>query len=165
MASMSDFNETMERMAISVFKAGSNVPVAAQTVIALRSFGLSPPEIARRLGYKDSGGVRKLLYRYDPNKVAERGDAVRRLVLSGMFERVVFEALTSIKPQEIAALEVDKRLDVATKATKALKALQASPIELTKNEEDILAELRGEVLDVEAEEKETEDGERPDSEG
>ena len=147
---------TLERMAVSVFRAGSNVPVAAQTVIALRSFGLSPTQIAQRLGYKDVSGVRKLLYRYDPNRIAERGDAVRRLVLSGMFERVIFEVLSSLKPADLSEMPIKDRMDVAVKATKAMTALKASPIELTKNEKDLLDELKGEI-DVEAIEiKETE---------
>lgn len=141
--------DTLERMSLSVFRAGSNVPPAAQTVIALRAFGMSPPEIARRLGYKDSGGVRKLLYRYDPNKVAESGDMVRRLALSAMFERVAFEVLSTLKPKEIQELPVDKRIDVAMKAAKAMNMIQASPIELTKNEERLLAELKGEIIEAE----------------
>jgi hypothetical protein len=143
-------DNTLERMALGVFKAGSGVPPAAQTVIALRAFGLTPPQIAKRLGYKDSGGVRKLLYRYDPNRVAERGDAVRRLVLSCMFERVVMEALTGCAPAEIRALDVEKKIKVATAAAKAIKTLHASPIEISKNEADLIAELKGE-LDIEVE--------------
>lgn len=141
--SVPDQDVSMAKLAIGVFSAGSDVPIQAQTVIALRAFGMSPSEIAKRLGYKDPSSVRKLLYRYDPNKVAERGDAIRRLVLSAMFEHIALEVLTSVKPEEIRELPIDKRLSLATQAVKAIQSLSAKTVELSKNEESLIKELQG----------------------
>jgi len=145
--------EQMQRLALTVFDAAHGIPTAAQTVIALRSFGLSNREIADRLGYADTSGVRKLLERYDPNRVAERGDAMRRLVLSCMFETLVFNALTSLTPQDILDLPADKRVAVATSAVKAIRGLNAKPIALAKQEEELIKAMQDglEVIDVVAE--------------
>lgn len=137
---MSDSNP-LEELSLQVFDAGAGIPKKAQAVIALRAFNFSAVEIGKIMGYKDDQGVYQVLRRYDPNKVAERGDAIRRLVLSCMFERITLEILMSIKPEELRKLDVKEKIDVTQKCIKAIQGLNAKQVGIKKHEEDLLKEL------------------------
>ncbi len=136
----------LDEMSLQVFDTRQGVSPKVQAVLALRSFNFSVKDIARLLGYADPKGVYAILRRYDPNKVTATGDSMRKIVLSSMFERIALEALLSIgeNRKEIKELGVSKAMDVAAGCVKAIRALGAKSVELPKEDEAILAELKGE---------------------
>jgi len=135
-------SEITNRLAVRIFQTARNIPVEAQTVIALRAFGMEPEQIAQQLGFVDSVGVERLLEQYDPDKNAEKGDALRKLVLSCMFERIGLEVLTRIKPKDIDKLDVAKKIEVAERCVRAVHKLNAKPVPLEPDEESLIESLK-----------------------
>jgi hypothetical protein len=128
---------------VRVFSAGVDVPLEAQTIIALRAFGLSRTQIAARTGITDLDEIDRAIDAYDPERVSERGDAVRLLMLKGMMQKVLFESLLQFSPSDLRDLEPGERADIIGKIARAMKSLDAEIVRPDKNEQKALAELKG----------------------
>lgn len=151
----------IKEMALQVFDAVAALPPRVQHIMALKAFGWSNAAIAKELGYKDSRWIGRLLDRWDPNRISERGDAVRRMVLCNMAERVAFESLRSIKVEDFKDMTVQDRVRVAKDAAKIVEELKAKAITPDANEEKLILDIKSwvtdqggkQIIDVEVDQK------------
>lgn len=135
-------NASIREMAVQIFDAAHGVPPKVQTIMALKSFGLSNAEIARRLGYRDARWITKLLDRWDPDRITERGDMVRRLVLCNMAERVAFECLSRIRESDFDELTLKDKMAIVKDAVKVVEELKAKAVTLDPKEEKLIEDIR-----------------------
>ena len=141
--------DAMLTMAVQVFDAVQDVPLKAQTAMALRAFGLTLDEIAKQMGYAHRSGVKNLLDKYDPKRLSERGDALRRLVFSGMFEKIGFEVLRRIKSEDLENIPLRERVKIAKECADAVQKLNAKFIKVDEREAELLKSLRGDFKEDE----------------
>ena len=131
-----------ESIAPLAFSIRKDAPKEAQTVFMLKIFGLNNCDIGRRLGVSE-GTVRYHLNTYDPEGECESSNMMRKLVLGSMLERVAFEALTSMKPEEIRKLGPKDKLVFVREAMKARQSLGDVDLPEKPNEKKIHDSLKG----------------------
>lgn len=136
----------IEEMALQVFDAVAALPPRVQHIMALKCFGWSNRQIAKELGFRDSRWVGRLLDRWDPNRISERGDSVRRMVLCNMAERLAFESLRSIKGHELQEIPVVDRVRIAKDAAKIVNDLKAKMVKPDENEEKLILDIKSWVV-------------------
>lgn len=140
-------DRNLETTALQVFDAVRGLPPKVQHIMALKSFGWSNLAIAKELGYKDSRWIARLLDRWDPNRISERGDAVRKMIISNASQRVAFEAIRTITAEELGALPPDTRMKVAKDAVKIVADLRAHDLSNDKDMQKAILDIKSWVVD------------------
>lgn len=125
----------------NMFSLASSVPDTARAILALRAFGLSLREISARLSIGIES-VRGTLMRYDADNICEKGDELRRFLLSMMLQRIGFEAIATLTSKDLAEMSPEKRIAVAAKCLEVASKLAGSPVKLDDDESSIIDGLR-----------------------
>jgi len=126
---------------LRVFDLPENIPEEAKTILALKCYGLSNAEVARRLRVTE-GAVRYHIKQYDLNNITEKGSLIRKLLISAMFESVAMECISSIKREDISKLGAKDKIQLANTCVKAIESLQIKQYEPPKKTDtDIMKAL------------------------
>jgi len=127
---------------IEIFRLPGKIPPRAQTIIALRYF-MGPRKIASRMRMTVEA-VRYYLKKYDPEKLAVKGDLVRKCVLSSMVDTLTWRMLASIKPEDIEnpELKLTEKVAVLKDLVRVSDAMGARRQELPQEDRDVVAALR-----------------------
>lgn len=133
--------EISDLVGMRVFDLPENIPEEAKTILALKCYGLSNSEIARRLGMTEAG-IRYHINRYDLNQITHKGTTIRKLLLSGMFEAIAMECLSKISRTDLKNMSPKDRLHMANLCIRAMDDLKIKSYESDKKtDQDIVKQL------------------------
>jgi len=118
-----------------------SIPKEVRSVFALRAFGFSIRDIAETLGMSRSA-VSRAIAKYDPLRLSDQADTLRRFALSLVFERIAFEALSSITRADILSIPPSERISLAKAAVSAAVALAPNQPSVPSDDRAFLTRLK-----------------------
>jgi len=118
-----------------------------RAVVGLKCYNFTAAEIAKQLKIS-VWAVKEHLRDSKVKEITQKGSYIRKLVLQSMCEGLAMRCLSKISINDIDALPVKERVEVARKVAAMAKDISAKPYEEDQGEQGLLDSLKKETKKI-----------------